>query len=77
VRAEEVDVVAIYACDHLLRNETHQTIELHEARHHGVSVEAVTEQLDDTSTGRMVRTMLGLVAETAEKQISERTMLHA
>jgi DNA invertase Pin-like site-specific DNA recombinase len=74
IRAEEIDVVVIYAYDRFFRNETHQTIVLHEARQHGVSVEAVTEQLDDSPTGRMVRTMLGLVAEIEHEKILERTM---
>jgi site-specific DNA recombinase len=74
IRAREVDVVIAYAIDRLARDPTHLGVLISEAEHNGVEVAFVTEQLDDTREGALIRFVRGYAAGVEHEKIRERTM---
>jgi len=73
VRNRDVDVVVAHALDRLTRNQTHQGLLLSEAEHAEVSLEFVTERLEDTPEGRLLLSVRAFVAEIERVKIAERT----
>lgn len=73
IRRHEVDVVVAYAIDRLSRDPVHLGVLLSEAEHAGVSVEFVTEPLDDSPEGQLIRFIRGYVAKVEHAKITERT----
>lgn len=73
VRAGEVDVVLCYALDRFSRDQTHTAVLIDELEHRGARLELVTEQFDDTSTGRLIRSVQSFVGEMEREKIAERT----
>lgn len=69
-----IDVIIIYAYDRFFRKQVNQTLFLYECQQYGVTVEAVTEKLDDSASGRLSESVLGAVAEFERAKIIERTM---
>src|SRR5436190_15226293 len=63
VREGVVDVVVAYALDRLSRDQRHVTLILAEAENAGVSIEFVTERLEDTAEGRLLLSIKGYLAE--------------
>ncbi len=74
VRSHEVDVVIAHALDRLTRNQAHLGVILSEADYAGVSIELVTERLEDTPEGRLLQSVRGFVAEVERLKIAERTV---
>src|SRR5215211_3190093 len=73
VRAGEADVVLAYALDRLSRNQAHLGFLLSEWDHHGVRLNLVTEEFDETPEGRLLQSVRGFVAEMERLKIRERT----
>jgi site-specific DNA recombinase len=74
VRAHDVDVVIAYAIDRLSRDPVHMGVILSEADHYGVEVEFVSEPLDHSPEGELIRFVRGYAAKVEHLKITERTM---
>lgn len=72
-RRRAVDVVVAYAIDRLARDPVHLGVVLSEAEHAGVPVEFVTEPLDHTPEGQLIRFVRGYAAKVEHEKIKERT----
>jgi site-specific DNA recombinase len=73
VRAKRVDVVVAYALDRLARDPVHVGVILSEAEHHHIAVHFVTEPLDDSPEGQLIRFVRGYAAKVEHLKIVERT----
>src|SRR5207248_9063182 len=73
VREGVVNVVVAYALDRLSRDQRHVTLILAEAENAGVSIEFVTERLEDTAEGRLLLSIKGYLAEAERMKTRERT----
>jgi site-specific DNA recombinase len=73
IRAGEVDVILCHALDRLSRNQDHIAILVDEFEHAGARLDLVTEDFDETPTGRAVRNLLGFAAEVQRLKIIENT----
>lgn len=73
-RDRRIDVIVAYAVDRLARDPVHLGVILSEAEHVGVRVEFVTEPLDDTPEGQLIRFVKGYAAKVEHEKIKERTM---
>ena len=74
IRRREIDVLVVYAIDRLARDPVHLGVLLTEAEHHGVRVEFVTEPLDNSPEGQLIRFVRGYAARVEHEKIKERTM---
>jgi site-specific DNA recombinase len=74
IRRHEIDVVIAYAIDRLSRDPVHLGVILSEADHAGVRVEFVTEPLDDSPEGQLIRFVRGYAAKVEHTKIKERMM---
>ena len=74
VRRREVDTVIAYAIDRLSGEPVHLGVILSEADHAGVDVAFVTEPLDDSPEGELIRFVRGYAAKVEHAKIRERTM---
>jgi site-specific DNA recombinase len=74
VRRRDVDVVIAYAIDRLSRDPVHLGVILAEADHAGARVEFVTEPLDDSPEGPLIRFVRGYAAKIEHEKIKERTL---
>ena len=74
VRRREVDAVIVHAIDRLSRDPVHLGVVLSEAQHAGVSVPFVTEPLDDSPEGQLIRFVRGYAAKVEHEKIRERAM---
>src|SRR5687767_15124904 len=74
VRRREVDVVVAYAIDRLSRDPVHLGVILSEAEHAGVTVEFVTEPLDNSPEGQLIRFVKGYAARVEREKARERTL---
>ena len=63
-----------YAIDRLSRDPVHLGVILSEAEHQGVQVECVTEPLDDTPEGQLLRYIRGYAAKVELEKIRERNL---
>ena len=63
VRRHEVGIVIAYAIDRLARDPVHLGVVLSEADHAGVAVEFVTEPLDNTPEGQLIRFVRGYASD--------------
>ncbi len=73
MRKREVDAMLAFALDRLTRNQAHLGLILSEADHADVTVELVTERLEDTPEGRLLQSVRGFVAEMERIKTVERT----
>jgi site-specific DNA recombinase len=73
VRNREVAAVVAYAIDRLARDPVHLGVVLSEAEHAGVAVEFVTEPLDYSPEGQLIRFVRGYAAKIEHEKIKERT----
>jgi site-specific DNA recombinase len=73
IRQREVGVVVAYAIDRLARDPVHLGVLLSEADHAGVDVRFVTEALDDSPEGQLIRFVRGYAAKVEHLKILERT----
>ena len=74
VRSGAVNVVIAYDIDRLSREPVHLGVILSEADHVGVGVEFVTEVLDHSPEGQLIRFVRGYAAKVEHEKIKERTM---
>lgn len=73
-RRQEFGVVIAYAIDRLARDPTHLGVILTEADHYGVEVEFVSEPLDASPEGELIRYVRGYAAKVEHEKIRERCM---
>lgn len=73
VRRGELDVVIAYAIDRLSRDPVHLGVIVSEAEHHRVGVEFVTEPLDGSPEGELIRFVRGYAAKIEHMKLVERT----
>ena len=73
-RERAIDVVVCYAIDRLSRDPVHLGVILSEADHTDVSVEFVTEPLDDSPEGQLIRFVRGYAARVEREKARERTL---
>ncbi|RIK39748.1 MAG: hypothetical protein DCC58_14825 [Chloroflexi bacterium] len=74
VRRHEIDAVVAYAIDRLSRDPVHLGVVLSEADHKGVAVQFVTEPLDDSPEGQLIRFVRGYAAKVEHEKIKERSI---
>ena len=74
VRAGEVDIMIVYCLDRLSRDPTHGVILTQEFEKHGVKLEAVTEDIDNSELGKLISYIRGFAAKLETEKIKERTM---
>lgn len=74
MRAHEIQVVVAYAIDRLSSDPVHLGVVLTEAEHAGVEVFFVTEPLDHSPEGQLIRFVRGYAAKVEHEKIKERTM---
>jgi site-specific DNA recombinase len=70
----EVGAVVAFAIDRLSRDPVHLGVILSEADHRGVDVHFVSETIDGTPEGQLVRFVRGYAAKIEHEKIRERTM---
>ncbi len=73
IRSKTVDVVIAYAIDRLSRDATHLGVILSESDHKGVAVEFVSEPLDDSPEGQLIRFVRGYAAKLEHGKIKDRS----
>ncbi|CAA9293540.1 MAG: site-specific recombinases [uncultured Chloroflexi bacterium] len=74
VRRRDVDVVVAFAIDRLSRDPVHMGVIITEADHAGVAVEFVSEPLDNSPEGQLIRFVRGYAAKVEHEKIRERSM---
>ncbi len=74
MRQREFDVLLVHALDRLSRKQTHQGLILSEADHAGVQWVSVTENIDDSPQGQILRAVIGGMAELERLKLAERTV---
>ena len=72
IRQEQINVVVVHAIDRFSRDPVHLGVLITEADHHGVSVEFVTEPLDNTPEGALIRFVRGYAAKVENESRRER-----
>ena len=73
-RERAVNVVVCYAIDRLSRDPVHLGVIVSEADHAGTAVEFVTEPLDDSPEGQLIRFVRGYAARVEREKARERTL---
>lgn len=73
MRADSFDILLVYALDRLSRDTNHQGLVLSEAEHAGVLWQSVTEDIDNSPQGKIMRAVIGGMAELERLKIAERT----
>jgi len=63
VRSESIDCVVVYSLDRLSRDPVHGVILMQELEKHGVSLEAVSETVDNSEVGKLVYYIKGYAAK--------------
>ena len=74
MRAGAFEVLIVHALDRLSRKQTHQGLILSEAEHASVEWQSVTEDIDNSPQGQILRAVIGGMAEMERLKISERTV---
>jgi len=74
VRNEQIDVVLVYCLDRLSRDPTHGVILTQELEKHHVTLEAVTEDVDNSELGKLISYIRGFASKLEAEKIRERTM---
>lgn len=73
VRRRQVDVVVAYAIDRLSREPVHLAVLVFEAEDAGARVEFVTESLDDSPEGALIRQVRAYAAKIEHEKFKERS----
>jgi len=73
-REKAVGVIVCYAIDRLSRDPVHLGVIVSEADHAGTAVEFVTEPLDDSPEGQLIRFVRGYAARVEREKARERTL---
>ena len=74
VRSDQIDIIVIYCLDRLSRDPTHGVILIQELEKHQVSLEAVTEDIDNSELGKLISYIRGFSSKLEAEKIRERTM---
>src|SRR3972149_104993 len=74
VRRGEINALFCYATDRLARNPIHLAIIAEECEKHGVSLRFVTEPLDNSPEGQLIRYVKGYAAQIEREKILDRTL---
>jgi site-specific DNA recombinase len=74
VRAGDIDVIVVYSLDRLSRDPTHGVILTQELEKHGVKLEAVTEDVDNSELGKLISYIRGYASKLEAEKIKERTV---
>jgi len=74
VRSEQIDVIIVYCLDRLSRDPTHGVILTQELEKHGVKLESVTEDVDNSELGKLISYIRGFSSKLEAEKIRERTM---
>src|SRR5215216_5691134 len=74
MRQREFDVLLVHALDRLSRKQTHQGLILSEAEHAGVAWYSVTEDIDNSPQGQILRAVIGGMAEMERLKFAERSV---
>ncbi len=74
VRDERIDVIICYSLDRLSRDPGHGVIITQELEKHGVKLETVTEDVDNSELGKLISYIRGYASKVEAEKIRERTM---
>ena len=74
VRNGQIDVIVIYCLDRLSRDPTHGVILTQELEKHGIKLEAVTEDVDNSELGKLISYVRGYAAKLETEKIRERSV---
>jgi site-specific DNA recombinase len=74
VRNEQIEVVVCYSLDRLSRDPGHGVIITQELEKHGVKLETVTEDVDNSELGKLISYIRGYASKVEAEKIRERTM---
>lgn len=74
MRAHQFDVLVVWKFDRLHRNQTNQAVVMYESKKHGVRIESVKEQVDDTPVGQFLTSVHAFRATMEGEDIRMRTM---
>jgi site-specific DNA recombinase len=74
IRAKAISHVVCYAIDRLARDPVHLGVVLSEADHAGVEIVFVSEPLDDSPEGQLIRFVRGYAAKVEHEKIKERAV---
>ena len=73
-RNEDIDVIVCYCLDRLSRDPGHGVIITEELDKHGVKLETVTEDIDNSELGKLISYIRGYASKLEAQKIRERTM---
>jgi len=73
VRAGAIDIVIVYCLDRLSRDPTHGVILTQELEKHHATLEAVTEDVDNSELGKLISYIRGFASKLEAEKIKERT----
>ena len=74
VRNEQIDIVVCYSLDRLSRDPGHGVIITQELEKHGVKLETITEDVDNSELGKLISYVRGYASKVEAEKIRERTM---
>ena len=74
LRQGSVDMIVAYAVDRLSRNQNHIGVLFDEVEQAGAQLQFVTENFEDTATGRFILAARAFIGEVEREKIAERTM---
>lgn len=74
VRCRQLDAVIAYSIDRLARDPVHLGVIISEAEHADVQVQFVSEPLDNTPEGQLIRYIRGYAAKVEHEKIRERSI---
>jgi site-specific DNA recombinase len=74
VRNKVIDVIVCYSLDRLSRDPGHGVIITQELEKHGVKLETVTEDVDNSELGKLISYIRGYASKVEAEKIRERTM---
>jgi site-specific DNA recombinase len=74
IRNEVIDVIVCYSLDRLSRDPGHGVIITQELEKHGVKLETVSEDVDNSELGKLISYIRGYASKVEAEKIRERTM---
>jgi site-specific DNA recombinase len=74
LRQEAIQGIIAYAIDRLSRDPVHLGVIISEAEYHGAQVEFVTEPIDNSPEGQLIRFVRGYAAQVEREKIRERAL---
>lgn len=73
IRAESIDLVVCYSLDRISRDPTHGVLLMQELEKHNVTLECVTEDVDNSDLGNLISYIRGYASKLEAEKIKERT----